>query len=127
MSIDKTKPNVQIESIANGSTVRSANWTPEWTSSDPVSGIAGHEVRLNNGSWFDVGLATQWTATGLREGTNTLEVRAFDDAGNSNIAVVEFTYERPSGLEDAAIWIAIGVAVIAGAVLAVYLLYQKRT
>lgn len=127
VSIDKTRPDVQIQSIENGSIVRSEDLTVQWTSSDAVSGIAGHMIRLDGGSWSDTGLENRWNLTGLEKGIHTLEIAATDNAGNSNVSGVEFTYEEPSADGGVIVWIAIGLALIATAVLAVYLLYRRRT
>ncbi|MEM4539797.1 MAG: Ig-like domain-containing protein, partial [Candidatus Korarchaeota archaeon] len=56
--------------------------TVAWSGSDALSGIDHYEVRIDGGSWINVGTSTSHTFTNLAEGTHTIEVKAVDVAGN---------------------------------------------
>ena len=83
-------PTVSIISPSNGAEVTTCNVTVEWNGSDDT-GIDHFEVRLDGGSWINVGTNTSYTFTDLSEGSHTVEVRAFDEAGNTATATVTFT------------------------------------
>ena len=124
--IDKTKPLVQIQSITNGTAVESEDLTVEWTSFDPISGIAGHRIKLDGGSWLDTGTETQWNITNLTLGTHILRVMAIDNAGNSNISVVEFWLgvDIPPGGDG--FLIASMIAVLAIIIVGLYVLIRRK-
>ncbi|MHA1364713.1 MAG: Ig-like domain-containing protein, partial [Candidatus Freyarchaeota archaeon] len=78
---DTTAPTVTITDPTDGSTVNSADVTVSWTGSDDV-GIDHYEVRIDGGSWINVGTSTSYTFTGLADGSHTVDVNAYDAAGN---------------------------------------------
>lgn len=56
-----------------------------WGASDNV-GVTGYQIRVNAGAWVDIGLLTTHTFTGRTyQATDTVEVRAYDAAGNYSL------------------------------------------
>ncbi|MHA1401542.1 MAG: Ig-like domain-containing protein [Candidatus Heimdallarchaeaceae archaeon] len=89
---DTTPPTVSITDPADGATVYSADVTVSWTGSDDV-GIDYYEVRIDGGSWINTGTTTSYTFTGLADGSHTVDVQAWDAAGNSGSDTVTFTVD----------------------------------
>ncbi len=90
---DTTPPTVSISSPGSGATVTTADVAVSWSGSDADSGIDYYEVRMDSGSWINKGTGTSHTFTGLADGSHTAEVRALDNAGNSNTDTVTFTVD----------------------------------
>jgi hypothetical protein len=116
--IDRTAPQVHIVSIVQGAKVKTGDLLVQWTSSDANSGIAGHMVRLDGGTWQDAGAAVQWQLSEVSEGTHTLEVIALDRAGNTNTSIVQFQAEGP----DSTLTLLMAGAVIVAVMLLVSLM-----
>ncbi len=55
------------------------------------SGIDFYEIRIDNGTWHNVGLNTTYSFSNLSEGVHTVQIKATDRAGNENIKEVSFT------------------------------------
>jgi len=88
--VDITAPTVNILSPTDGSTVTSTTVTVEWSGSDN-NGIDHYEVRLDGGSWINVGTNTNHTFTDLSQGSHIVDVKAIDLAGNIGTDTVTFT------------------------------------
>lgn len=106
ITVDLTNPTVTITSPEDGSTITTqtgtADITVEWTGSDNY-GIDHYEVKLDDGSWIDVGTDTSYTFSGVSEGSHTVYVKAVDLAGNIATNQAEFTittFEITSPTED---------------------------
>jgi len=89
-TVDTTNPTVSITSPADGTIFNTTTVTVSWTGSDATSGINHYEVRLDGGSWLNVGRDTSHDFTGLSDGSHTVEVEAVDNASNVNIDSVTF-------------------------------------
>ncbi|MEM3357085.1 MAG: caspase family protein, partial [Candidatus Bathyarchaeia archaeon] len=94
---DTTPPTVSIISPADGATVTSSSVTVTWTGSDTGSGISYYETRIDGGSWINKGTSTSHTYTGLANGGHTVDVRAWDMAGNSATDSNTFTVNASAG------------------------------
>ncbi len=94
---DTTPPTVSITSPDDGATVTTSDVTVTWTGSDSGTGIDHYEVRIDSGSWTNVGTSTSHTFTGLSDGSHTVDVKAYDGAGNTNTDSVTFTVDTSSG------------------------------
>ncbi|MDD1767592.1 MAG: GPI anchored serine-threonine rich family protein [Methanomassiliicoccales archaeon] len=127
--IDKTKPQILIQGITDGSVIKTENLTIGWTSSDSISGIDifGCKIRSDGGTWQEGGYEGQCSFFGLEQGTHTFEVMAFDNAGNSNTSVVEFTVEKNQWPEVDALLIAGMIVVVAIITAGLYVLLRKKT
>jgi hypothetical protein len=106
---DTTPPTISITYPANGATVTSSSVTVTWTGSDSGSGISYYETRIDSGSWINKGTSTSHTYTGLVNGAHTVDVRAWDVAGNSamdshtfsvNVSGGTVTYAVIVGISD---------------------------
>jgi hypothetical protein len=100
---DTTNPTVTMTSPTNGQTFVNPNIAVNGTSSDPgspSSGVAVVQVRVNSGSWQTATASPTWNTwtkdVVLSPGSNHIEARATDNAGNlSSIAEVTVTYNPP--------------------------------
>lgn len=84
-------PTLTITSPPNGSEVRSSAVTVTWTVADESSIIDHNEIRLDGGSWVDVGTDTAETFTGLDDGSHIVDVKATNEVGMSVQKSVGFT------------------------------------
>jgi len=80
LSIDSISPVVTISSPQDGAVLDQLTFTASWTATDS-GGIDRYEVRVDDGQWTDFGVQLTTSLT-LDEGEHTVEVRAFDNAGN---------------------------------------------
>ena len=73
----------------------SATPSISWTASVKGSAdIAGYQVKIDSGTFFSVGIVTQYTLPSLTNGLHTIRVRAIDTAGTaSDEAIVSFTVD----------------------------------
>jgi len=94
---DTTPPTITITSPADGATLTSSTVTVTWTGSDSGSGINYYETRIDSGSWTNKGTSTSHTYTGVANGTHTVDVRAWDNAGNSAMDSVTFNVNAGGG------------------------------
>ncbi|MFB0561062.1 MAG: Ig-like domain-containing protein, partial [Candidatus Lokiarchaeia archaeon] len=92
-TVDTTPPTVDITSPSDGAILPTVNVTVSWTGSDATTSIDYYEVRIDGGVWTEVGLNTSYTFTGLSDDPHTVEVMAFDQAGNNNTDSVSFTVD----------------------------------
>lgn len=93
---DTTAPNLAITTPANNLTTQSESIIVSGTVSDPganASGVA--QVTVNGAAAVRDVAAGTWTKTnvGLNVGSNTITVRAADNAGNERTATVNVTRE----------------------------------
>ena len=84
--VDTTPPAVLVDSPLDGEVFRDAPVTVLGSAFDPgawASGLDRVEVRLNRGPWQVASGTSNWSLLdNLAAGTNLLEVRAWDNAGN---------------------------------------------
>ncbi len=90
---DTTPPTVNIQSPVDLTYFGVDEVSVEWSGSDEETGISHYEIRINEGDWADVGQATIHTFSDLDEGNYTVDVMAFDHAGNSALDSVNFTVD----------------------------------
>ncbi|MEM2111449.1 MAG: Ig-like domain-containing protein [Candidatus Bathyarchaeia archaeon] len=106
--IDAEEPMVFITFPLNGSELRSSTITVRWNGTDKISGIDYYNLRLDYGSWVSLGTKTTYILTKLNDGEHTIEVEAYDKAGNTNRSTVTFTINTsplfgPGYIEETAI------------------------
>jgi len=128
VKIDKTTPTVTITSPSPGYEIKSSTITVTWTGSDETSGISHYEIRLDTGSWINIGRNIDYTFTELDEGNHTIDLKAIDKAGNTKQDTVNFIVNRsplfgPGYTEEAALTATIIIAIFGTAV---YLLKIKK-
>ncbi|MEM4977003.1 MAG: Ig-like domain-containing protein, partial [Desulfurococcaceae archaeon] len=88
VGVDVTPPTVSVTSPPSGTWYNTRDVTVTWSGSDSLSGIHHYEIRINGGSWINVGTSTSYTFTNLAEGTHTIEVKAVDMAGNTATSTI---------------------------------------
>ena len=81
MIADTTEPSVKITNPSGGEYINTTTVTIEWTVSDNF-GLDHCEIRIDGGEWIDIRNVTNYTITGLSEGSHIIEVRVYDVAGN---------------------------------------------
>ena len=89
-TIDVTEPTVSITSPADGTITGSNSMSVSWTGSDATSGINHYEIRIDGGSWTDIGTNTSYEFTGLSDGSHTVDVKAVDNTTNEATDSVTF-------------------------------------
>ncbi len=90
---DAIPPSVSISSPSEASVLSSGDVTITWSGNDTGSGIDHYEIRLDSGSWLNVGTSTQYAFSSLSDGAHTVYVMAVDKAGNTAKASVNFTVD----------------------------------
>ncbi|MCP8318692.1 MAG: Ig-like domain-containing protein, partial [Candidatus Methylarchaceae archaeon HK01B] len=132
---DLIPPTISITSPTNGSEIKSSTVNVVWTGSDSGSGIDHYEVKLDGGSWINVGTATSHEFTGVTDGIYTVYVKAVDKVGNWKEAMVNFTVSTGIifGLDlttmaiiIAAVVVVIVAAIVVVIVVTVYLIIKGR-
>jgi len=87
-TVDTTPPLIQIIEPSDGDVIISDRLDVKWEGEDKTTQIARYEIRIDGGEWIDVGTDTQYTFEELESGNYTIEVRAWDKAGNSEVDIV---------------------------------------
>lgn len=115
--VDTAAPILLIGSPSSGLEISSSNVVVTWSGSDGISGIDYFEVKLDGGSWINVGNDISYTFSELADGNHTVYVKAADRAGNPAEAQVSFTV-KSAIFTPTLIWVQwwfwaiIGVAVV---------------
>ncbi len=89
-SVDITPPFVSITSPANNSQLKSSNIVIMWNGSDVISGIDHYEIKLDDGSWIDIGKQTIYMLSDVNDGIHRVEVKAIDKAGLTQEDFIRF-------------------------------------
>ncbi len=113
-TIDITPPDLSIISPSSGEVIHNTSVIVNWEGHDN-SGINYYEVRMDGGDWIYMDKLTRNTFNELSDGEHTVEVRAWDNAGNNRTESVTFTVS--TGLARYASTIALVVIGVVGAVL----------
>ncbi len=87
---DETPPMLSIMEPVTGAWYGRRAVTVAWSADDLGSGIQYTELRLDFGSWFNVGVATSYAFGGLAEGLHSVTVRSVDRVGNLAMRSVAF-------------------------------------
>ena len=82
-TIDSIKPKLNLVSPAASSLSNVSTQTVVWTASDAGSGIAYYWVNVDGGAWSNVTVPSK-QFIGLSSAQHTVDVRAYDHAGNYN-------------------------------------------
>ena len=82
--VDTHIPSISIVSPAMDSYQNSTEIVVMWGGNDNY-GVDHYAVKMDNGSWINVGLSTTYTFTGVSEGNHVFYVKSVDTAGNTNV------------------------------------------
>ena len=91
-TVDTVAPDVSILAPSAHAFLSSSSVLLNWTGDDATTGILGYEYRLNGGQWSAM-TASLGVPLTLPDGNYSLEVRAFDRAGNNATASLSFTVD----------------------------------
>jgi hypothetical protein len=102
---------VTISTPVNGSIIRTNTMTVVWSCSD-ISRINRFEVKMDQDSWKDTGLHTEYDFPSVQDGPHSLYVKVVSDVGFSSSHTVTFTVNTslmggPGWGDDAAIYITV--------------------
>lgn len=126
--LDTTPPTISITSPSDGAEVRSSPMII-WNGADATSGLVApdpYEIRLDDGPWIRrCNACAFYTFIDIGDGSHTVEVRAFDKAGNSRVASVNFTV-NPSPVGGPGIILVVVVVVIVVLATVVYFLKIRK-
>ncbi|MGD8506409.1 MAG: hypothetical protein PVF15_07075 [Candidatus Bathyarchaeota archaeon] len=87
-----TNPPLILETFpSNGTEVRTSVVEATWNGADETSDIDHYEIRLNDGSWINIGTNTTFTFTGTSDGTHILHIKAIDEANNYKQVRIHFS------------------------------------
>ncbi|MFP3872426.1 MAG: S8 family serine peptidase [Candidatus Aenigmatarchaeota archaeon] len=89
-TVDTTPPSIEITGPAEGEVFDTGSVTVQWEGSDETVGVDHYEVRIEGNDWIDVGNDTEYTFEGIEDGEHTVEVKAVDEAGNSDTKGLTF-------------------------------------
>jgi hypothetical protein len=123
--VDTVDPTLTITSPEDGMDTRDTTVTVTWTCTDTGCGIDRIEVSIDGESYISVGTASERAFTGLAVGDYTVDVRAYDKAGNMVEASIDFTVSEGGGISALLIG-GIVLAIIVAAVVAVMLMRRKK-
>jgi parallel beta-helix repeat protein len=91
VTIDLTGPQVQVVRPINGVYVNQSNVMIQWNVTSTGSPLAWSEIRLDGTlPWINVSKSLTYTTPSLAEGLHLVEVRAWDQAGNSGTNSTSF-------------------------------------
>ncbi|MFW5907297.1 MAG: NosD domain-containing protein [Candidatus Natronoplasma sp.] len=90
--VDTVPPEVEILKPREDGSLAGDTVNVEWSGNDARSAISFYEVRIEE-EWIEVGADTSYTLENVEDGLKRLEVRAWDEAGNSRTDSVNFTLD----------------------------------
>ncbi len=126
---DGISPTLRILYPSTNEEIEGRTVTVQWEGEDDNSGISHYEIRIGTGDWENVGIETDHTFTELSEGTHTVYIRGYDNAGNMQEEIVTFrtTHEATSILQPLSDnwWIIFIVAILIIAAVGGFMLYNK--
>ena len=92
--VDTTGPTVSITAPGAGAFLASASVQVTWTASDAATALDHFDIRIDGGSTNTLpGSATDYTFSGLADGSHAVELTAFDGAGHSTVVTRSFTVD----------------------------------
>ncbi|NIQ06796.1 MAG: DUF1565 domain-containing protein [Candidatus Korarchaeota archaeon] len=89
--VDSEPPTLTVTAPTEPA-INASSVTVEWTGSDNL-GIHYYMMRKDGDSWTKLGITTIYFFAGLSEGSHTIDVKAYDIAGNTNTKSVTFTID----------------------------------
>jgi len=125
--LDTTPPTIAIDWPSPGSEIKSSITQVQWIGTDAGSGVDHFEVRVDGGSWRNVGNNAAHVLSELSDGSHTVEVKITDKAGNSRTTSVNFTVSASVNRGPLYTDAIVGATVIAPIVgLAVYFIKSRK-
>jgi len=129
--LDFYPPSISVISPTPGQRVSSSDVTVIWEGSDDASGVSNYEIRIDYGPWFNVMPSelfahAEHTFTGLSDGAHTVDIMAYDYAGNMRQEMLSFfvntsNLQLPAYLRE----VIVAVMIIAVVAVAIYVMNLK--
>lgn len=88
--VDSTTPLITITNPEEDNYFSLSYVSVTWIGSDSPSGIQFYEIKIDENEYKNTGATTARKLIGLSDGEHTAYIRAFDVAGNSDVATVVF-------------------------------------
>lgn len=131
VTVDTVPPVLAVSLPVKGTVITTSSVEVVWEATDPTSGVALYEVRLDDGMPFVTATSSSLLLAEVPDGMHTLTVSAFDRAGNEATVAVTFRVDTnvlsPTGPLGAGPLVALlAAAGVAGAVLLFYLRRRGR-
>ncbi len=92
--IDTTNPNLEIVSPKYDQLLNGNGIQITWEGNDSLSGIEHYEIRIDNGSWLDVGINCSHALFEPANGVHYVDVKAFDFVSNEALTSVKFVVDN---------------------------------
>ncbi len=125
--VDTVGPSLSITSPEAAEETENKSVTVTWTCTDTGCGIDRIEVRIDGGDYVSVGTASEHTFSDLVAGEHTVDVRAYDKAGNMVETSVVFTISEGGGMSALLIGgIVLAVIALAAAAVAALTIMRRR-
>jgi len=89
-TVDTNPPIIELKEPEEWTVIYGNEVIVRWEGKSEYSEIAYYEIRIDEGEWIKVEDETKYFFENLRNGINTVEVRAVDRAGNNAVEEVSF-------------------------------------
>lgn len=124
---DSSEPTITIISPTRGLTVTTPVVTVSGTAVDDVA-VRSVEISTDGVTWYVVAGTVSWSGiVSLREGTNTISVRATDTSENVAIESIDVTVVLPVTSQGPPTWLPFaGIAVVLAVTVAWAIVYRAR-
>ncbi len=87
-------PTIEVINPENNSVLNTSTILVEWNASDE-DGIDYNEIRLDDGTWINVGKSTQYTFYDVPDGDHVIYIRSTDTKGDSNTTQIIVSISEP--------------------------------
>ena len=87
-------PQIYVISPENNSVLNTSDILVQWEIQDD-DGINSSEIKLDDGSWINVGTSTQYTFYDVPDGNHLIYIRATDTLGSFSIIKINITVSAP--------------------------------
>lgn len=91
--VDTIAPTITVVAPTPFKAIGVTTMNVSWVGYDNGSGLKGYRVKIDGGSWVDVGMDLSRKFTGLAFGSHMVTVNASDQAGHTATATVTFTVD----------------------------------
>ncbi len=94
--VDTISPTLSISSPINGANISHSMVTANWSGEDTGLGIDHYEIQIDDKSWINVNLSTNYSFSSLSDGFHSLRVKAVDNASNKITTSISFKVDTTS-------------------------------
>jgi len=109
---------IEITSPADGEVFDMKDVTVSWSSEGAIS---HHEISINDGPWYDIGLMEHYTFPDLEDGDHTVQVKVVSSTGDEEIISLNFTVDtEEEESTELPIWALALIGILVIALIAVF-------